>query len=168
MDRDEILEKKLNKLKDELLTYLYNEYFPKITKANVEQLNNMFRMWKQDERIIEDLLLVFSMESNFSILNMDNKKIDKEITRVLFGEYIDVFLKNIDFDEYNISYKTPKKDISDDILKSLFREYFLENIEMLVDTNIDSFNDFKIIIAKENNKLKIDFKTKKSIFNIIK
>lgn len=168
MDRDEILEKKLNKLKDELLTYLYNEYLPKITKANVEQLNDMFKMWKQDERIIEDLLLVFSMESNFNISSMDNKKIDKEITRVLFGEYIDVFLKNINFDEYNIIYKIPRKDISNDILKSLFREYFLENIEILVDTNIDSFNDFKIIVSKENDKFKVDFKTKKSMFNIIK
>ncbi|MGL4848066.1 MAG: hypothetical protein ACRC28_03930 [Clostridium sp.] len=151
MSLDSIHYKKIENLQGEIIEYINNIYLRKIRE---DKVGTLIDQWNKKSDMLDKISISFAIEGNFKLKNISEEKLNKEINRVLFDEYIDEAfdsLKEIELriaTEEKINIKVNRKR-----LEVMIKDHLRKNIITIF--NRDDIEFKGIILVNNEEELEI-------------
>lgn len=156
MHNDELFNRKLYNLKNDIQDYINNIYLKEILPEYLPDLLSFLEKWDKDEYMLNNITVGLAIESKLSLSDIEEYKINREISRVLFDIYISNILANTDFKNIKILY-------ADNIEKiyrypefaGLVKAEVVDNVRELYNNGITNLNDFTLYLFKDKNHIRL-------------
>lgn len=156
MYNDELFNRKLYNLKNDIQDYINNTYLKEISPEYLSDLLLFLEKWDKDEYMLNNITIGLAIESKLSLSEIDEYKIDREISRVLFDIYISNILSNTDFKKVKVLYAdNVEKKYRYPEFAGLIKAELVDNVRELYNNGITNLNDFVLYLFNDNNQIKL-------------
>lgn len=157
MNIDELLYRKTEVLKNDIVNYINDVYLKEISEFRINELVELLDKWDKDRKMIEDIAMMLAIEGKLNIKDINQNKLDKEINRILFDQYIKQIIEKTNYSTLKIHEENKINiKIEDIYLKVALKEYLHENVREIFNQNIESFNNSILKIKRIDGKLYIE------------
>ncbi|MGL5414858.1 MAG: hypothetical protein ACRDAU_04260 [Clostridium sp.] len=154
MNFDELYYKKIENFKNEIVGYINEVYLKEIKYERMSELIKLLDMWDKDRDMIEKIALDLAIEGNLTIKEINKRKLDKEISKILFEEYVEGFIQKTQIDTLKLCTETKINiRVREVKVKVALKEYIRENVINLFNKDIKYFENNVLTIEEDRNKI---------------
>ncbi|MGL5069605.1 MAG: hypothetical protein ACRC6T_17655 [Sarcina sp.] len=165
---DEIFNRKLYKLREDLNDYISQYYLKEISTDYLNDLLIFLEKWDKDEHMLDSITMALAIEGELSISEIDEYKINREVSRVLFDIYIENILENTNFRDVKTIYANNiKKIYRHDELRGLVKGHLVDNVRGLYSNGIAHLNDFTLYVCDDEPCVKVTIYDPKEVLKIV-
>lgn len=156
MYNDELFNRKLYNLKNDIQDHINKTYLKEISPEYLPDLLSFLEKWDKDEYMLNNITIGLAIGDNLSFSEIDEYKINREISRVLFNIYIENLLANTDFKNIKILYADNiDKKYRYPEFSGLVKAEIVDNVRELYNNGITNLNDFILYLCKDDNHIKL-------------
>lgn len=154
MKFDELHYRKIENFKNEIVDYINEIYLKEIKYERMDELIKLLDIWDKDRNMIEKIAFDLAIEGNLTVKEVNEKKLNKEISKILFEKYVEEFIQKTQIDTLKLCTET-KINIREREVKVrvALKEYIRENVINLFNKDIKYFKDNILTIEEKKNKI---------------
>ena len=168
MNNDELFNRKLYNLRNDIQDYINNYYLKEISSEYLQDLIVFLEKYNENDYMLNNITIGLAIEGTLSLDKIEKSKIDREIGRILFEIYIENILSNTNFENIKILYADNiKKKYKNIELIGLIKAYLVDNIRELYNNGISHLNDFSFYVYDDGSTTKIKIYETKEVLKII-
>lgn len=168
MYNDELFNRKLYNLRNDIQDYINNYYLKEISPEYLPDLVSFLEKWDKDEYMLNNITMGLAIEGKLILDEIEEFKIDREISRVLFDIYIENVLSNTDFKNIEVLYANNlEKTYRYTEFAGLVKAYLVDNARELYNNGVSHLNDFTLYVCNDNVCTKVTIYDPKKILKLI-
>lgn len=154
MKFDELHYRKIENLKNEIVDYINGVYLKEIKYERMNELIKLLDIWDKDRTMIEKIALDLAIEGNLTVKEINEKKLNKEISKILFEEYVEEFIRKTQIETLKLCTETKINIRAREVkVRVALKEYIRENVINLFNKDIKYFKDNILTIEEDRNKI---------------
>ena len=168
MYNDELFNRKLYNLREDVQDYINKCYLTEIAPDYLNDLSIFLEKWDKDEYMLDSITMALAIEGELSLSEIEEYKINREISRILFDIYIENILENTNFRNVKILYAANiKKSYRHDELRGLVKGHLVDNARELYSNGISHLNDFTLYVCDDKSCVKVTIYDPKEVLTIV-
>ncbi|WP_297632650.1 hypothetical protein [uncultured Clostridium sp.] len=154
MNFDELHYRKIENFKNEIVGYINEVYLKEIKYERMDELIKLLDAWDKDRDMIEKIAVDLAIEGNLTVKEINKTKLNKEISKILFEEYVEGFIQKTQIDTLKLCTETKINiRVREVKVKVALKEYIRENVINLFNKDIKYFKNNVLTVEEDRNKI---------------
>ena len=168
MYNDELFNRKLYNLREDIQDYINTCYLKEISPDYLNDLMVFLEKWDKDGHMLDSITMALAIEGELLLTEIADYKINREISRILFDIYVENILENTNFKKVKVLYADNiKKTYRHDELRGLVKGHIVDNARELYSNGIGHLNDFTLYVCDDKSCVKVTIYDPKEVLSIV-